>query len=105
MPETPHVWPDSTTERMMALDADLLAKSSYPVVCDAACHIRTLLSRVRELEGHRDILEAAIFRTRTAWVSAMELGIIQQRHHEGTESIVEELTAALAKVGSKETIR
>ncbi len=45
-------WPDDATEKTMLEDADLCASESDPTsaIHDAACHIRALLERVRDLE-------------------------------------------------------
>ncbi len=50
-------WPDEKLERCMIEDADLIL-SEYPdletsAIHDAACHIKALLARVRELEAER----------------------------------------------------
>lgn len=103
---TDAVWPDERTEQCMIEDADLLISEYQPTSAghDAACHIKALLCRVRELEGRRDVLEAAIVRTRTGWCNALELGIIPRRHEEQTRQIISELTAALAQANSRRTV-
>lgn len=46
------MWPDERTEKMMLEDARLLESEFAPTSTghDAACHIKALLQRVRDLE-------------------------------------------------------
>lgn len=73
---TPAIWPDDATERAMLEDAALLESEFAPTSTghDAACHVKALLSRVRELErdhtalaeelsGAREQTEAAAARS------------------------------------------
>ena len=57
-----------------------------------------------QAQATQRVAEAALLRSRRGWVNAMELGILPERYHDEAESIVQELTAALAALGSKEAV-
>jgi hypothetical protein len=51
---TAAVWPDAQLEKQMIEDADLVAVDHPPkdesALSNVACHVRALMSRIRELE-------------------------------------------------------
>lgn len=56
------------------------------------------------LEAALSVAEAAILRSRQGWCNAIELGLLRSCHHDEARAIIAELTAALAAMGSKETL-
>ncbi len=70
-------WPDEALERTMLADADAVDAShrvdrTTESSADCACHVRALLTRVRELEKREAELEADLGLMRMAYLTARQ---------------------------------